>query len=66
MFRGYNKNYRYLIITIALTKWQCNGSNGIAVKMAEAWANRGQRSCDRVIHCFKKFPWRTFYNMDER
>ena len=34
--------------------------------MAEAWANRGQRSCDRVIHCFKKFPWRTFYNMDER
>ena len=29
--------------------------------MAEAWANRGHRSCDREIHCFKKFPWRTFY-----
>ena len=28
--------------------------------MVEAWANRGHRSCDQVIHCFRQFPWRTF------
>ena len=61
MFRGYNKNYRYLIVTIALTKMKIH-----CCKNGGSRANRGHRSCDREIHCFKKFPWRTFYKMDER